>query len=159
MHLTASSTAHFLDIYRVREQVALDGDHDIVEIFRRDEAGANFVLGLEGDERVLIVEVVEELRELGVCDDSLLVLAEVHLDKLGLLQRERDAVMEARLRDDLAELVEADHPGAVGVEQLEGRPVEGIRHTQPALESKELIERYEAAKEKGNFICIIFVGV
>ena len=110
MHLTASSTAHFLDIYRVREQVALDGDHDIVEIFRRDEAGANFVLGLEGDERVLIVEVVEELRELGVCDDSLLVLAEVHLDELGLLQRERDAVVQARLCDDLAELVEADHP-------------------------------------------------
>ena len=52
--------------------MALDGHHDLVEFLDGDESGAILVLGLEGHESVLVVEVVQELGELGVGDVTFL---------------------------------------------------------------------------------------
>ena len=52
--------------------MTLDGDHNFEEVFDRDEPCSVLVLGLEGHQGVLLVEVVQELGELGIGDVTLL---------------------------------------------------------------------------------------
>ena len=52
--------------------MTLDGDHNFEEVFDRDEPCSVLVLGLEGHQGVLLVEVVQELGELGIGDVAFL---------------------------------------------------------------------------------------
>lgn len=87
------------------DEVALDGDHDLVKVCVGDEALVVVVLDFEPGHRVLVVEVVQELGELGVRNAPLLVLAKVELGKVGSLQGERDVLVQSRFGDDLREFV------------------------------------------------------
>ena len=76
-------TAFAFYSYRFSQQMALDGDHDLVKVFDGDESGAVLVFGLESDEGVLFVKVVKKLRELRVCNVPAL---QIKTEKLRNLQ-------------------------------------------------------------------------
>ena len=52
--------------------MTLDGDHNFEEVFDRDEPRSVLVLGFEGHQGVLLVEVMQELGELGISDVAFL---------------------------------------------------------------------------------------
>ena len=62
--------------------MALDGYHDAKEILGGYESGTIFVTGLEGNLCILVMEIVQELRELCICDDSGLFFSEIQFDKV-----------------------------------------------------------------------------
>ena len=90
--------------HRLSEQMSLDGDHDAEEVPGGDESRSLWVLGPERDVCVLLVEVVQELRELCVRHVAVLLAPEVQLAEVGV-EREGEALVQRRLLDDLAELI------------------------------------------------------
>ena len=95
--------------------MALDGNHNVEEILGRNESWAILVLGLESNQCILIVEVMQELRKFCISDDSFSVFAKVQFDKVTRLQREGDVFVQAGFFDDLAELVKADCTAAISI--------------------------------------------
>ena len=75
-------------------------------------------------------------------------MAEVELNKRGI-QIEGNLLVEKRLGHDFLELQETDGASAVGVEQLEDGPVEGVWFTQPSLQRQKLVE----------WDSVVFIGV
>ncbi len=138
----------------------LDGDHDVIEVPCTDEAGAFGVLGLERHRSVFVMKVVEELRELAEGDNAVLLFPEVEFAEVRV-EREREAPVQSSLPNNAAELIcnrfvillstldqhlafyaltVANGAVAVGVEQLEGCPVEGIGNAKETLKGLELLE-------------------
>ena len=99
-----SLTRNQFKSYSVGEQVPLDLGHDVEEVVGGDVALAVRVLQPEGHVGVLLVEVVQELRELGVGHAPVLLPAEVELDEVGV-EGEGSLGVECRLLDDLGELL------------------------------------------------------
>lgn len=52
----------------------LHANHDVLKIQRRDVAGSIWIFTLECFHRMLFVEVVQQLRELGIVDDAFFFL-------------------------------------------------------------------------------------
>jgi len=48
--------------------MTLDRDHDFVKVFDGYESGSILVFRLEGNDGILFVKIVQELRELRVCN-------------------------------------------------------------------------------------------
>ena len=147
------------------QQVALDVHDDVVEVVEADEARAVLVAGPEGHRRVLLVEIVQELREFGVGDDAILALAKVQLDEVRV-ERERDLLVQVRLLDDGAKLLEADRPISIRIEQLKGRSIKRVGHAQRAFEGLKFGPRNQAvlarvedpAEDLGRLDVKIFFG-
>lgn len=84
--------------------MVLNLDHDVLKVERGDETTAGGILRLEGLGRVFLVEVVQELAELGIVDGALLLLAKVALHKVTV-QAQRKLAEQIGLLDHRHEVV------------------------------------------------------
>ena len=91
-------------LHLLGQQVTLDGDHDVVKVLGSDVALAGVVASAEGDIGVLVVEVVQELTEFGVCDFPIALLAKVQPDEVAV-EGEGKALVQRGLLYYAAELL------------------------------------------------------